>query len=128
MKDNCYPMNSYSINGNFIYEGCGIESNNGLYEWFYTERGEKSILKYFGNEKDAVEYAFSQIKADKYASLNFIGMFKEKAEIEQIIAELENRSVEYYKDEIPYGGLNDIRTRIFIVGCGIKKVTDLIKG
>jgi hypothetical protein len=126
LKDNCYSMISYSINGNFIYEGRGLENNGGLYQWYYTERGEKQILEHFATEKDAVQFAWAQIKADKHANLNFIGMYKETAKIEKIIQELERREVEYVTDAIPYGGFNDMRTRIFVIGCGIKKVEDLV--
>jgi hypothetical protein len=127
LKGNCYPMNSYSINGNFIYEGCGIENNGGLYQWCYTERGEKTTLECFATEKDAVKYALKQIKADEHANRNGIGIFKEKEEVERIISELNKREVEYWTDRIPYGGINDWRTRIFVIGCGIKKVADLIQ-
>jgi|TARA_B110001450_G_C17427547_1_gene402506 hypothetical protein len=127
LKDNCYPMNSYSINRNFIYEGCGIENNGGLYLWYYTERGEKTTLEYFATEKDAVQYALKQIKSDEHSNRNFIGMYKEKEEVERITLELKKRDVEYWTDKIPYGGINDWRTRIFVIGCGIKKVTDLIQ-
>lgn len=34
LKENCYSMNNYSINGNIIYEGCGLEKNGSLYHWF----------------------------------------------------------------------------------------------
>lgn len=127
MKDNCYSMESYSINNNFIYEGFGLENNGDLYQWFYIERGNKDILKYFRNEEEAVLYAFSEIKADAHAKRNFLGLFKERTEVEEIIIELKNRNVEFYEDKIPYGGIKDVRTRIFVIGCGIKKVKDLIK-
>src|SRR5690606_11984662 len=42
MKLNCYNFDSYSINGNFIYEGFGIEKNGSLYVWYYTEKGNKN--------------------------------------------------------------------------------------
>jgi hypothetical protein len=127
LKDNCYPMNQYSINGNFIYEGCGLENNSGIYQWYFIERGIKTTIKYFATEKDAVKYALKEIKADEHAKLNQIGIFKEKEEIERIISELEKREVEYSTDKIPYGGINDWRTRIFVSGCEIKKVGDLIQ-
>lgn len=38
LKENCYPMHGYSINGNAIYEGYGLEKNGGRFQWFYTER------------------------------------------------------------------------------------------
>jgi hypothetical protein len=47
MKANCYHFNSYSINGNFIYEGFGIDYINGFYNWYYTERGQKRGEKCF---------------------------------------------------------------------------------
>lgn len=127
LKDNCYPMNSYSINGNFIYEGCGLENNGGLFQWYYTERGKKRTLEHFANEKDAVQYALKKIKGNQHANRNYIGMYKSDNQVEQILTELKNRGIEYWTDSIPYGGLNDYRTRIFVIGCGIKKVTDLIQ-
>ena len=126
LKENCYSMNNYSINGNIIYEGCGLEKNGSLYHWFYTERGEKRILEYFATEKEAVQFALEKIKSDKHAIRNYIGMFKSESEIENIKSELEKRNVEYWTDKIPYNGINDLRTRFFVIGCGIKKVQDLI--
>src|SRR5690554_1070785 len=93
LKENCYPMNSYSINGNFIYEGCGLENNGGLYQWYYTERGEKSVLEYFATEKDAVQYALKTIKADEHANRNYIGMYKSDQEVEQVLSELKKRGI-----------------------------------
>jgi len=61
LKENCYPMNSYSINGNAIYEGFGLENNGGLFQWFYTERGDKQTLEHFATEKEAVEYALKKL-------------------------------------------------------------------
>jgi hypothetical protein len=127
LKDNCYSMNSYSINGNLIYEGYILENNGGLYQWNYTERGEKRTLEHFATEKDAVEYALKKIKSDEHANRNFIGMYKESSEVQKVLSELKNREIEYWTDNIPYGGLKDYRTRIFVIGCGIKKATDLIQ-
>ncbi|MGI0108284.1 hypothetical protein [Salinimicrobium sp. WS361] len=126
LKDNCYSMNSYSINGNSIDEGYILENIQGIYEWNYTERGEKQKLEYFPNEKAAVEYALKKIKADEHANRNYIGMYKSDQKVEQILAELRKRRVEFWTDKIHYK-LNDWRTRIFVIGCDIKKVTDLIQ-
>ena len=127
LKDNCYPLNSYSINGNFISEGYILENNGGLYQWDYTERGERRTIEYFLTEKDAVKYALNKIKSDKHANRNYIGIYKESSEVEKVLSELKNRGVEYWTDNIPYGELIYYRTRIFVIGCGIKKVKDLIK-
>jgi hypothetical protein len=127
LKDNCCTMNNYSVNGSLIHEGYGLENNGGLYQWYYIERGKKETLKYFATEKDAVQYALKIIKADEHSNRNFIGIYKESLAIEKIISELKNRDIEYCTDKILYGGVNDWRTRIFVIGCGIKKATDLIK-
>ena len=127
LKANCYSMNRYSINGNSIYEGFGLECNGGLFEWFYTERGVKQTLEYFVTEKEAVEFAIKSIKADEHANRNFIGMYNADQKVEQLLAELKKRGIEYWTDKIPFGGLNDWRTRIFVIGCGIKNAQDLIK-
>lgn len=127
LEDHRYSMNNYSIGGNFIYEGYGLENNGGLYQWYYTERGKKETLKYFVSEKDAVQYALKTIKADEHSNRNFIGMYKEDSEVKKILSELKNHNIEFWTDKIPYGGLNDFRTRIFVIGCGINKAKDLIR-
>ena len=65
MSENCFNFNSYSINGNSIYEGFGIDKSGELYIWYYTERGQKNNLKYFKTENEIIVYAFNQIKSDK---------------------------------------------------------------
>lgn len=125
LKDNCYSMDSYSINGNAIFEGYGLENNGGLFQWFYTERGNKETLEHFATEKEAVEFALKKIQADKHAKRNYLGMFKTDAEVEQIVSTLKERGIEYWTDKILYGPFEDWRTRIFVIGCGIKKALDL---
>lgn len=120
-------MHGYSINGNAIYEGYGLEKNGKRFQWFYTERGAKQPLKYFATEKKAVAYALKKIKADEHANRNYIGMYTSEGKVEKILSELNKRGVEYWTDKIPYGGPQDWRTRIFVLGCGIKKVQDLIQ-
>jgi hypothetical protein len=125
LKENCYSLNNYSINGNFIFEGFGLENNGGLFQWYYTERGNKETLEHFVTEKDAVDFALIKIQADKHAKRNFLGMFKTETEVEQILSELKKRGIEYWTDRILYGPFEDWRTRIFVIGCGIKRAEDL---
>jgi hypothetical protein len=42
-----------------------------------------------------------------------------------LLKELERRKIRYTNDEIPYNGRTDLRYRVFVIGCDIKKVTDL---
>lgn len=125
MEDHCYHFNSYSISGNFISEGFGIDQNGSLYSWYYTERGKRETLHYFSTEKEAVTFAFEQIKSDRNAKSHCIALLKSDQELNDLTAELDQREVSYWMDQIPYGGLNDRRSRVFILGCDIKKVEDL---
>src|SRR5690606_1502530 len=99
LKDNCYPMTNYSINGNSIFEGFILENNSRFspyFEWIYTERGEKRSLAEFYNEKEAVQFALKKIQADEHSNRNFIGMYEDRSEEERILAELKNRGIKYW--------------------------------
>jgi hypothetical protein len=67
MIENKYKKHSYII-GNYFFttEGCGIDNNGGLFSWFFTERGERKVLKYFVNEKEAVAYALKKISENEH--------------------------------------------------------------
>lgn len=118
-------MDSYSINGNVILQGFRLENNGGLFQRSYTERGEWQTLKYFVNEQEAVQYALKTIKADEHSRKNYLGVFKNNGEAKQIIDVLKERGIEFCTDKILYGPFNDWRTRVFVIGCGIKKALDL---
>lgn len=125
MAANCYREDFYAIGNRNIYEGCGLDIFGDLYVWYYTERGNRENLKYFKSEKEAVEYAFKEITEDKFANAHLVGVTGNKAKEKELLSELHNRGINYWKDKIPYGGFNDFRTRVFVTGCDIKKVLDL---
>ena len=125
MTANCY-RDKYAIGNRNINEGCGLDTFGTLYVWYYqSERGERENLDYFRTEQEAVNFAFKKITADKSANRHMIGFIKDKSKEKELLTELEKRKVEYWKDEIPYGGINDPRIRVFVFGCDIKKVLDL---
>lgn len=64
MQEHCYNFNDYSIDGNFIWEGFGIEKVDNTYEWYFIERGHKKVKNIFKSEKEIVAHAFQQIKED----------------------------------------------------------------
>ena len=62
MIENNFQKNSFTIGDYFFTtEGFGLDNNGGIFSWFYTERGERETIKYFRNEKEAIEYIFEQI-------------------------------------------------------------------
>ena len=126
MKENCYNFSSYSINGNSIYEGNGIEQSDGLFTWYYTERGEKKILRSFHSEKEIVEFAYNEVRADRWARTHCIGFTTDPAEINQLTAILTELKIEYINDEIPhFYGLNQPVYRTFVLGCDVSKTLHL---
>ena len=92
MKENCFNLNSYSINGNSIYEGYGIDNSGGLFVWYYTERGQKDNLKYFKSEPEIVEHAFNQIKSDKWAKTHCVGFSTDLNRINDLKSELRKKN------------------------------------
>ena len=124
LTKNCF-VDKYGIGNRNIYEGCGLDTFGSLYVWYYTERGKRENLNYFRTEKEAVDFAFKTIIADRFARSHMIGFVNDKQIELELITELENRSIEFWKDEIPYYGLLKLSTRIFVIGCDIKKVLDL---
>ena len=125
MKANCANFNSYSINGNAIYEGFGIEIIGGTFIWYYTERGQKDTIKTFTSEQDIIEHAYIQIQSDKWAWTHCIGFTSDKAKSEELCSILTEMDIEHFQDEIPYYGINHPVYRVFVLGCDIKKTMHL---
>ena len=125
MKENCYNFNSYSINGNFIWEGFGIETNGSLFSWYYTERGQKNTLEIFRTEREIVEFAFNQISTDKWAKTHCIGFSIDKRQCDELAEELKKLNIDFIQDEIPYYAEQPV-FRIFVFGCDIQK-TEYLK-
>ena len=124
MKCNCYNFDSYSVNGNFIWEGFGIEKNGPFFHWYYTERAEKNTLEIFRTEKEITEFAYNQLINDKWAKAHCIGFGLNKNEAEELAEILKNMDIEYFQDEIPYY-INKAAFRTFILGCDIKRAENL---
>lgn len=50
------PIDAYYLKGGLPNEAFCIGFNHGLWEVYYSERGNKSGIKKFSNEEDACEY------------------------------------------------------------------------
>lgn len=126
MKENCFNFNSYSINGNIIYEGFGIAKLQGSFVWYYTERGQRDILQSFKSETEMVAFAFNQIKTDTWAKAHCIGFSEDKNKIIELENLLMQMNIEFFEDKIPYYGIERPVYRVFVLGCDIKK-TEYLK-
>ncbi|WP_374460023.1 hypothetical protein [Chryseobacterium taeanense] len=127
MKENCFNFKGYSIGGNHIYEGFGIEQSGDYFIWYYTERGQKQNLKHFKTEAEIVEYAFNQIKSDKWAKTHCVGFSADLNKITELKNKLDEMNIEYFEDNIPYYGIERPVYRVFVSGCDILKTEHLKK-
>lgn len=125
MKENCFNFNTYSINGNRINEGFGIDRSDKMFVWYYTERGQRNNLKYFQSENDIVQFAFNKINGDKWSKTHRVGFSHDKIKIDKLKKELQSHSVEFFEDKIPYYGTTLPIYRIFVFGCDIRKTEHL---
>lgn len=66
--DNCYSFNANSIGSHIAPQGIVIEEENGKFNWGYSERGRKTVLFSFDDERELVEYARKNLEADKWSS------------------------------------------------------------
>jgi hypothetical protein len=126
MTANCYP-DSYAIADRIIHEGYGLAMKDNTWHWYYTERGVVDYLKPFASEREAVAFAFPIIRDDTDGKRHLLGFVKDIASEKRLIQELSDRNIFFQKDTIPYGGSTDPRTRIFVFGCDINEVQDLVE-
>ncbi|WP_348798795.1 hypothetical protein [Flavobacterium adhaerens] len=125
MKENCYNFDSYSINGNSIYEGYEIQKKEDFYIWYFTERGKKQKIRHFKTESEIVAYAFGQISSDKWAEIHCIGFSSDQDKITELKNILLKMNITYFEDQIPYYGIDKPVFRIFVSGCDIQPTTHL---
>ena len=66
LEDECYSFAEISIGKHYAHEGIVIKKNGDAYEFGYSERGNKGIIKSFSSEQELVEYALEKLLADKW--------------------------------------------------------------
>ena len=66
LEDECYSFAGINIGKHYVHEGIVIEKNGDVYEFGYSERGNKRIIKSFSSERELVEYALEKLLADKW--------------------------------------------------------------
>lgn len=121
-----YHFGSYALDDEFISEGYGIDKYGPLYVFYYTERGERRELDYFGSEKEITAFLFEKITSDSWAQKHLVGFLQSEEQAIELINELNARNISYEKDEIPYSILEPkMRIRVFVDRSNIAKAADL---
>ena len=125
MRNNCYNFDSYSINGNHIHEGYGIEKYEDKFFWYYTERGQKNVLEEFRTEREVVLHALEALQDDRWAKTHCIGFVFIKALHEELATILQKLNVEFTQDRILYSSPDRYAYRTFVFGCDVRKTSYL---
>ena len=133
-------MNSRELKQRLTEEGCNPDSysighggsdcyclchEQGAWRIFYTERGQDSppILETTSEEK-ACEFFFQQIMRIRHD--HCVGFFRSEGNADSLLQKLAEHGLQPWQDEIPYGGIDDPRFRVFVTGKAIFKAKDLL--
>jgi len=68
-----------------------------------------------------MEFAYQQIKSDKWAWAHCIGFTSDKFKSDELCNILSDMGINYLNDEIPYYGTPSPVYRVFVFGCDIEK-------
>lgn len=108
-----------------LADGHALEAVPNGFEFFYTERGERNLIKFFSDENEACAYVYEFLAKDKRAKSHLIGFFKSKEEADELAEKLRAEEIESKIDKIPYGGINDPRFRVFVFSTDFIKAKEL---
>ena len=116
MKYECANSNGgYGI-GQTAHDGFEIEREGQAWHWRFNERGNSRTIQTFESEEEIVSFAYDQIRKDPWAWTHCIGWLKAENESAALRKNLEERGFPFYSDQIPYGGIDDPRYRVFVFG------------
>ena len=122
LEENCYSFQELSIGKHHSSEGNIIEKDSGRYNFAYSERGNKSVLKSFDNEKELVQYALLVIKRDKWANAHLVAWVYDEVEIHKAEDELNDMKILYERNDIQNYKKGVTAYRIFVFGKDILKL------
>lgn len=102
--------------GQAAHDGFEIDREGQAWHWRFNERGSSRTIQTFESEEEIVSFAYGQIRNDPWAWTHCIGWFRIEKEAVTLTEILKERGFPFYSDQIPYGGIDDPRYRIFVFG------------
>jgi hypothetical protein len=134
-------MNTNELKQRLLDEGCSpfqfsvgpggsdvfcLDQRNGKWSVFYTERGrEGEPIFETDSEDEACEFYFDYITT-KMRHDHLVGFFLSEQNASLLTDKLTRNGIQSHQDKIPYGGWNDPRYRVFVVGKNIFKAQDIL--
>lgn len=127
LEDECYSFAEISIGKHYAYEGIVIKKNGDAYEFGYSERGNKRIIKSFSSEQELVEYALKKLLADKWNKAHLVAWVWSEVEIQQAERELKNYNINFERNDVPNYSQGINAYRIFVFGKDYLKLAEFTK-
>lgn len=127
LEDECYSFAEISIGKHYAHEGIVIKKNGDAYEFGYSERGNKGIIKSFSSEQELVEYALEKLLADKWNKAHLVAWVWSEAEIQQAEQELKNYNISFERNDVPNYSQGKNAYRIFVFGKDYLKLAEFTK-
>lgn len=116
LEDACYSFSEITIGSHYAPEGYVIEKSNDSYNYCYSERGNKQIIKSFTNEKDLVDYAVCKLDSNKWNKAHLVAWLWTKEEIKEAELVLEKKNISFSRNDIPNFSEGKTAYRIFVFG------------
>jgi hypothetical protein len=96
-------------------------------EWrvYYTERGQDDAPIFTSeSEEEACRFFFRHIMNLRHR--HCVGIFRSQERAQSLCHKLEQSGLLPFSDKIPYGGFDDPRFRVFVVGKAIFRARELL--
>ena len=119
LAEGCSPYNfSIGHGGSDVF--C-LEQQDGIWRVVYTERGRADPPIFESrSEVEACDFYFDYITT-KIRHDHLVGFFVSEVNAAALESKLAESGIPSHRDKIPYGGWNDPRYRVFVVGKDIFK-------
>lgn len=116
LENECYSFQEISIGSHHALEGVVIEKVADCYNFSYSERGKKDIIKSFSLEKDLVCYAMKRLNEDEWFKAHLVAWVWNESEIKEAEKELQDLNIEFRRNDIPNYSKGKRAYRIFVFG------------
>lgn len=127
LEDVNYSFHGLTIGKHFAQEGYMIEKNGIAYEFSYSERGRKNVIRSFESEKELVEYAYEQLVENQWNRAHLVACVWSEREIIQAERELEELAISFARNDVPNYSEGRRLYRIFVFGKDAAKLTEFKK-
>ncbi|MBR5596000.1 MAG: hypothetical protein IKW30_01160 [Lachnospiraceae bacterium] len=127
LEDEYYSFTEITIGKHRAPEGIVIEKNGEAYNFCYSERGIKTVIKSFLREKDLVEYAYEELSADKWNKTHLVAWVWSEYEILQAEQDLKKNDIVFERNDIPNYSQGRTAYRIFVFGRDVVKLAEFKK-